>query len=110
MMIKPNKHTPGPWAVNPRDPHKILGHFAIPGGDPDGYWTIIVEVTPGQPGSQHIPKQSLANARIIATVPQMVDLIKLARQTFQDAEYWSKAFDDWMISYNAWLEEVAGND
>lgn len=66
-------HTPGPWRVEPRADHDILG---------GGFWVarVIAKTYPGMPEDERV-----ANAALIAASPTMLALLRRALDRVDEA-------------------------
>lgn len=69
------KHTPGPWQMSGgRSRHDVYGHMV----GPDGYGVAIVAYSDRKPGEH---TASLADARLIAAAPRLLEALKLLLET-----------------------------
>lgn len=64
------KHTPGPWAVDPRRPQRVVE--MLPEGR--GPWRTIANV--GETWTGPNTDEAEANAALIAAAPEMLELLK----------------------------------
>ena len=68
------KHSPAPWFIDP-----ILGSTVLHGGEGGPF--LVARI------AMHDREEGLANARIVASAPQMLAMLQELREC---AEYWSE--------------------
>lgn len=64
------KHTPGPWSLDPEDK-------SIVGKDEDLAIATIENIDVGGDKGFHFGEESRANARLIATAPELLEALQL---------------------------------
>lgn len=60
-----DKHTPGPWRIDPADPHHVI---AADDGDWSDFWSVSTATDDCGPGMS----RTIANARLIAAAPDLL--------------------------------------
>ena len=73
------KHTPGPWNILRKRPMQMTGNFHQVTDD-DRYPAAFIPAwdNPG-PGEEDGTEEALANARLIATAPELLEALKALR-------------------------------
>ena len=74
------KHTPGPWIMRPVDPHAAYGSRDVTTRG-NG---LVAQVWSGFRGD---PAIAVANARLIAAAPDLLDALRDALGALRDANY-----------------------
>jgi len=75
-------HTPTPWEVSARNPHRILGPIGPKNDESLGpdYYADMAIVEPGQGGTSYSPAMAIANAAfIVRAVNAHDELVKALR-------------------------------
>ena len=66
-----DKHTPGPWRIDPADPHHVI---AADDGDWSDFWSVSTATDDCGPGMS----RTIANARLIAAAPDLLASLEMA--------------------------------
>lgn len=82
------KHTPGPWVFEPSTPEDGINCWFVRGRGSDAREVVEVGAINGP---QHLHE---ANARLIASAPDMLDALKDALATF---EFWRPPQSDYVV-------------
>ena len=68
------EHTPGPWIINPSDPHPVNGYRIM--SERFGRLAYVARWTAYQ-------EEGAANARLIAAAPDLLEALTAIRESFK---------------------------
>jgi hypothetical protein len=76
MTMSENKHTPGPWSISRKSPHSHRAWIGAVG------WGKFARVVVRMDGSARDCEDGLANARLIAAAPDLLEACEAALAAF----------------------------